>query len=137
MFTEGGQKIAKSCLRSLWMPPSLENSDFFHNYYVWMNLSRYEWMHSLYQMDFFTFVALNVFIQMNLLLMGMNVFGFEFSCQSKKIHLLRIPVTVFCNPEFRKHNSARLLSLDVFSLVTCFESTCRGKIHFLYPLSGP
>ena len=74
-------------------------------------------MHSLYQMDFFTFVALNVFIQMNLLLMGMNVFGFEFSCQSKKIHLLRIPVTVFCNPEFRKHNSARLLSLDVFSLV--------------------
>ena len=73
-----------------------------------------------------TFVALNVFIQMNLLLMGMNVFGFEFSCQSKKIHLLRIPVTVFCNPEFRKHNSARLLSLDVFSLVFAM---CRSIKH--------
>ena len=62
--------------------PFLSQIETFHvNEFnlLWVNLSEYEWMYSLYQRNLFTFIALNLFILMNLLLMGMNVFGFEWT----------------------------------------------------------
>ena len=90
------------------LPPP-RNKEWYHNYdhfllqievfnmyefiQIWMNSSDYKWMHFQYKIDSFTFVILNVFIQMILSecsSMNFSIDGIVNTCFSKGV-----PVYIF------------------------------------------